>query len=536
MREQYLKEFEKLNEFQKKAVTSRDKYVILNAVVGSGKTTVLIHKVLYSLIIDDIPLKDMVVLTFTNKAAEEIRERIASFDEGLIEDMKYFGTFHSVARTILKEHTGLRSLGYDEDFKLIDREESISILEDIAEKNKLKIKYRSKLFKRLEDFKIGKTLYGIMKSQDDISELFALYNEEKKNRNIMDFDDLIENAIKILDEPLNPRMIIIDEFQDTDEKQLMLIRKLEGSRTSIYVIGDPNQIIYSWRTGSTDIFKSFKEIYNSKEISLPINYRSTKTIIEAAKSLLGQGSMEGVMEYGSPIVIKRHIDAFNEGMHIARRIKEMVNKGIPLNDIAVLYRRQAQCDIIQEVLKNMDIPTRLVFKKNLPFENEKGEDNKEGVTLLTMHASKGLEFSHVFIIGANMGNIPISTRMQEENEEIRLFFVAITRAKKYIEISYLSKPALPGTSQFASPYIWMIPKELISIEDNESSSTLSNLMEMLREEREKKRREMDKKRVEHEKYGEGIVIYEDDSIMRVDFNGYGEKEFSKMFCPLKIIY
>lgn len=534
MLDAYLREFEKLNEYQKNAIISKNKYTILNAVVGSGKTTVLIHKVLHEHFVNGVPFEDMMVLTFTNKAADEIRDRVCAFDESLREKMKYFGTFHSVARTILLEHPELEIIGYTEDFKVIDHNYAVNLLNEIIERENLKIKYRAKLMKRVEEFKKGKTLYGIMKSNDDIKELVDIYTSEKIKRNLMDFDDLIQNCIEILIEPLNPRWIIVDEFQDTDERQLKLIRRIAGSETNIFVIGDPNQIIYSWRTGCCDIFKQFKEIYDAKELTLPLNYRSTRTIIEAAKCLLGGGKMEGVKDYGNPIVIRKHLDAFNESMHIARRVKALYDEGIPYNNIAVLYRRQAQFDVISEVFKSNDIPYKIVFKKTLPFEDEEQNENVDGISLLTMHASKGLEFSHVFIIGANMGNMPITTKRGEEEEEIRLFFVGITRAKKYLEISYLTKPSLPGVAAYASPYLLMIPRELTLREDEGSGTTLSRLMEMLREEREKKQEENNMKKAFHEKYGEGRIKYEDENIIKVEFEGYGEKEFSKMFCPLVI--
>lgn len=532
MLDTYLREFEKLNKYQREAVTLKDRHVVLNAVVGSGKTTVLTHKVLYIYLIEKVPLEEMVVLTFTNKAANEIKERIGAFDDEIKSSMKYFGTFHSVARTILSESPKLKEMGYTKDFEIIDNQEAGQMLDDLIERNKLKIKYKAKLMKRIEEFKKGKTLYGVMKNQDDIVELYEEYGREKIKNNLMDFDDLIQNCINILNEPLNPRWIIVDEFQDTDTKQLQMIKRLSGAETSIFVIGDPNQVIYSWRTGNDNIFNEFKKSFNAREISLPINYRSSRTIIEAAKSFLNRGSIEGIKGYGNPVIIRKHFDSFNEALHIARRVRSLHDEGIPYKDIGILYRRQAQGEVLGDVLSNNEIPYRLIFKKPLPFE-EAGSMNydEEGVNLLTLHASKGLEFSHVFIIGANMGNIPLTTKRGEEEEEARLFFVGMTRAKNYLEISYLTKPGLQGMTPYPSPYLSMIPSNLVDKEEGKGS-TLSELMELLRQNRDKKKKEESIKKARHEKYGLGKVIFEDDSIIRVEFDGYGEKEFSKMFCPL----
>lgn len=531
----YMKDFEKLNKYQMEAVTLMDRNVILNAVVGSGKTTVLTHKIVYLNQIKKVPLEEMIVLTFTNKAANEIRIRVSAFENEIGSGMKYFGTFHSLARTLLLESARIQEMGYTKEFGIIDNEAAAEILVDIIERDKLKIKYKAKLMKRIEEFKKGKTLYGVMKNQDDIEELYQLYGLEKRKSNIMDFDDLIENCIKILDEPLNPKWIIVDEFQDTDRRQLEMIRRLRGTDTSIFVIGDPNQVIYSWRTGSYNIFNEFKNSFDAKEITLPINYRSTRTIIEAAQSLLKGSNIEGIMGYGNPIIIRKHFDSFNEAFHISRRIRELHDEGISYRDIGILYRRQAQGEILADVLSRNEIPSKTIFKKPLPFEED--HDNsyvEEGVSLLTLHASKGLEFSHVFIAGVNMGNIPLTTKRVEEEEEVRLFFVGMTRAKNFLEISYVIKPNLPGMTSYPSPYLSMIPPSLVEREEEGKSSTLPELMELLRQDREKKKEVESIKKVKHEKYGLGKVIFEDDLMIRAEFEGYGEKEFSKIFSPLII--
>jgi superfamily I DNA/RNA helicase len=241
------------------------------------------------------------------------------------------------------------------------------------------------------------------------------------------------------------------------------------------------------------------------------------------------------MGYGNPIILRKHFDSFNEALHIARRIREIHEEGVPYKNIGVLFRRQAQSEVLVDVLNKNEIPYRVVFKKPLPFDE--GEENtyaEEGVNLLTLHASKGLEFSHVFIIGANMGNIPLTTKRGEEEEEARLFFVGMTRAKTYLEISYLSKPGLQGITPYPSPYLSMIPSSLVNKEEEGRSSTLAELMEALRQERQKKREEIEIRTARHAKYGAGKIIYEDDNTIKVEFEGYGEKEFSKMFCPLVI--
>jgi superfamily I DNA/RNA helicase len=332
---------------------------------------------------------------------------------------------------------------------------------------------------------------------------------------------------------LNPEHIIVDEFQDTDYRQMELIKKISGDKACIFCIGDPNQIIYSWRSGTDNIFNEFKNLFKPKELGLPLNYRSTRTIIEAANSFLYGSAIEGTKEYGSKIKITRHHDAFNEACYMAERIKLINSEGIPCSQMAVLYRRQLQLDIILEVFLRENIPCKVVSKNSSSDgDNDKEILDDEGVNLLTLHSSKGLEFGYVFIAGANMGNIPLSGRKSDEPEEMRLFYVGITRAKNYLEISYLSKPSFQGTSGYMSPYITMIPRELLSIEEEGSKNTISDLVNMLREERLKKA-DSALKKARHMKYGTGSIIYEDEDTVKVKFEVYGEKEFSKMFCPLE---
>lgn len=517
---------------------SEDKYVLINAAVGSGKTTVLIHKILYLHIIKRIPLEEIVVLTFTNRATKEMKERLFSFKEELKGSIKYIGTFHSVAKIILNEEPALCELGYCKDFEILDNDNASEMLIQIIEQKKLKIKYKAKLMKRVEEFKNGKPLYGVMKNNDDIEELVKFYNEKKLEDNVMDFDDIIDNCVKLqykLNRKLiKPKWIIIDEFQDTDLLQLEMINGICDEETKIFCVGDPNQIIYSWRTGAENIFKEFKRLYDPIEMVLPLNYRSTKTIIEASNALLYGTSVLGTKEYGDKIVIRKHYDAFNEAHFIASEIIKLKDAGIDYKNIAILYRRQAQLIVLQEVLNNNDIPVNLLFKKVLSFEDLTETTGMDGVNLMTLHASKGLEFSHVFIIGANMGNIPLTGKKSEEPEELRLFYVGITRAKSYLEISYLIKPSLPGAQSYRSSYISMIPSELLLLQEESSGHTINELMEMLRKERSKQEEEKIQKAV-HQKYGTGIIMYQDEEIIKVDFGEYGVKEFSKMFCPLDII-
>ena len=171
---------EKLNIHQMAAVTDESRACLVNAQVGSGKTTVLIAKVCFLHQLKGIPLSDMVVLTFTNKAANEIKDRLTAVDSNVTEDdLAYFGTFHSVALKMLKSLAPLDKIGYTSDFAVMDADERVDLANAIINSNQLTIKYPNKIERRLEEAAKGTFTYGNMKYPDDMNTLWRLYTQEK---------------------------------------------------------------------------------------------------------------------------------------------------------------------------------------------------------------------------------------------------------------------------------------------------------------------------------------------------------------------
>lgn len=689
--QELMQDLDKLNEYQKAAVTDHSRVLLLNAQVGSGKTTVLIHKILYLHFAKGVPFESMVVLTFTNKAAEEIKTRIRERNNSIKEEeLRFFGTFHGVCRTLLSSVLPIRELGYTSGFSIYDTDEMLELYERVINENNLALKYKNKIRKRIQQYSQGKLLYGNMKHDDDLTEFIKLLEIEKKRCNSMEFDDLIDNATALLREyEFAPEWIIIDEFQDSDDRQLELIFRMKKEKTHIFAVGDPNQVIYTWRGSKKDIFEEFRKAYSGNELTLPMNYRSTCTILDAAKVFLKPGQLiTGIRDQGKPITIKKHHNTFNEALYLCDRIKKLAMDGLKYSDIAVLYRKQKQSEVFKDVFEQNGVPYEVSLKKTLRdipvlywlvrllkaavnpsdrdsisyvlsdnrfglgmgrkqtievirsieqgnapgtellkravgfkewcdsnneitdaaliFEyfdlgaylmptsityqedsdivmnflrdaagysantqnglfdgikdylnnsalygsqtlSESSRKDKNSVKLMTLHASKGLEFRHVFISAANLGLIPIPARIPgDEEEEKRLFFVGITRAKDFLEISYHTNPDEYGAYGIPSPFLRMIPPELIDSEDFVSRG--ANLNELRREIKaniDVKRIEPenqvpvpetgDKAKVYHGKYGQGIVISEDEANITVDFEVYGIKVFSKAFCPLTCV-
>ncbi|RKD86523.1 ATP-dependent helicase [Mangrovibacterium diazotrophicum] len=366
--------FQRLNRHQRHAVFFHSERTILSAMVGSGKTTVLIAKLFYLHFIQQVPFEQMVVLTFTNKAAREIKERIGSFlgemDAAMNKQLRYFGTFHAIARQLLHEHPSLAELGFKPDFGIMDEEEKQEFLDRIVTQENLSIKYQNQLAKRWRKFRQnGETQMGNMKSEDDFVRLVELAEAEKRRSNSMDFDDLITLCNQLLEKavPNCPKWIIVDEFQDCSEEQLQLIERLRGENTKLFVVGDQNQSIYGWRGSKERLFQEIQSEWQADWMELPQNYRSTETILSAAGNLLYEqdGSLVATRQSGKPIALVRHFDDQQEAYYLREQMLSLQQEGQSLDSVAILFRTHQQIKLVETVLSQADIPFQLVARKEL---------------------------------------------------------------------------------------------------------------------------------------------------------------------------
>ncbi len=742
------REWERLNPYQREAVTNENTACLVSANVGSGKTTVLTAKILYLHEVKHVSYRNIMVLTFTNRAAAEIRERLVSADPAVTpEETENFGTFHGVALGLLKKRLPVENLGYTKDFMVMEPDEELELAHALIAEKKLKIKYKNRLRKRLSEAE-RVSAAGAAGGQDDLVILAGLLTEEKIRRNKMTFSDLMKNACLLMAEvrgengfseenecSRNIQWVIVDEVQDCDGKQLEFIDCFMTGGAKLFAVGDPNQVIYSWRGSAFNLFYTLKTRYQAAELSLPVNYRSSNEILEAARCFQQNGgALEGTRGGGEKIVVKNHYNSFQEACYLADRICELQKQGIPFDEIAIFYRLQSQSKVLEDVFSKNEIPYEVAVKTGIheipvlewllrllrfladpadraaavfvlssreygvgisakkaeklaeescawvcgrkeaqengsekaaapglfermvsfarngaeiedtngfyeyfdldcslkPNASSYGEDKAnvchfldrmftfmkvkgfslpEGlreflnsaalygtsrellpetdgagenrVKMMTLHASKGLEFSHVFIIGVNYGLIPLRTKgLDSEDEERRLFFVGITRARNYLELSWYTNPDIFGVMAGESRYIRMIPSELVKGQESEMRTGTANLQELRRQvqmakengekmaDREdvKKKDEMEEWgeagelketeaetpymesvsvsesastsaeiRVRHETYGYGKVVEEDDTMITVEFDGYGRKEFIKAFSCLEML-
>ena len=386
----------KLNPYQKEAVLDESPACLVNANVGSGKTTVLTAKVRYLCEQKGVDPRELMVLTFTNKAANEIRERL----EDLLgtEENLWFGTFHSVALRMLQTILPVEELGYTKEFQVCIPEEEMQMAQQLIAEQNLQIKYKNRLKKRLEQSrqKNGRKPkdYG-----DDFDQLCTLLEEEKKKQNKMTYEELILHTGLLLrshPEISRPQWLIIDEVQDCDQCQLDLLDSLLGKDSHLFAVGDPNQVIYSWRGSAFQIFFQLKNRYQARQLTLPINYRSSGTILSVARRFLQNGSqLEGVKDDGGKVRIRKQYDPFQEAEDLAVRIREIHMQGIPYHEIGILYRLQNQSSLLEQVFTRNGIPVHVAVKEKM-----EGFSNKEAVKIVTTKKQYTIEGSgkHVAII------------------------------------------------------------------------------------------------------------------------------------------
>ena len=372
---------ENLNDKQREAVETTEGAVLVLAGAGSGKTTVLVNRIAY--IIDKlrVPPYKILAITFTNKAAGEMKERIEKL-LGDISGSLWAGTFHSICVRILR--SCIDRLGYDRDFVIYDTADTRTLMKNcMKEMNISEEKFTprgvlsviSNAKNDMMDAAVFETVYKNDYRMSIIAELYKLYQKKLKNNNALDFDDIILLTVRILSE--NPDIleryqerfeyILVDEYQDTNNSQYVLINLLAQGHGNICVVGDDDQSIYRFRGANVGNILSFREDYpDAKIIKLEQNYRSTQNILDAANAVIANNrermdkSLWTDKGAGSKIRVHTSENEYEEGRFIAREIKKHYDETGSFGDCAVLYRTNAQSRVIEEMLMREAVPYRVL--------------------------------------------------------------------------------------------------------------------------------------------------------------------------------
>lgn len=380
-----------LNDKQKEAVLHFEGPLLILAGAGSGKTRVLTHRIAYLIEEHQVPPYHILALTFTNKAANEMRERVNNIIEygaGSI----WVSTFHSTCVRILRRF--IDHLGYDNAFTIYDSDDQKSLMKDICKQLNIDTKkYKERTF-----------LNAISSAKDELKtpeqyadevakeynkkifgRVYKEYQKRLKQNNALDFDDLIMLTVQLFQqnaEILNHYQerfpfILVDEYQDTNTAQFTLLSLLASRYQNLCVVGDDDQSIYRFRGANIHNILNFEKIFPAtKVIRLEQNYRSTKNILAAASGVIKHNSMRKektlwtTAEAGAPISYGRYDNEYEEAQGIAADIHRQVKDGMSYSDFAILYRTNAQSRVFEEKLIYEGIPYRIIGAVNFYARKE----------------------------------------------------------------------------------------------------------------------------------------------------------------------
>lgn len=715
-----------LNDRQREAVENTDGPMLILAGAGSGKTKVLTTKIAYSLEKGLCSKYEILAITFTNKAAKEMKERVENILQENVDSM-WIGTFHAICSRILRVE--IERIGFERNFTVYDRADQISLVKEclkdmgIDPKN-VEIKNEINTISRLKN--AGATEKNIDKEDFDISlstftmELFQKYEHKLKRYNSLDFDDLIVKTNLLFEE--NPdlrekysdrfKYVFVDEYQDTNDTQYKLIKNLVSKNDNICCVGDSDQSIYGWRGANIQNIQNFeKDFKNAKVILLEQNYRSTQPILDLANTVIKNNSLRKdknlwtAKNEGDMPIYRRMYSDIDEADQVVQWIEQERYRENPYEEMAILYRTNAQSRLFEERLNRLGIPNRVVgglkfydrkeikdcvsylrivenlndnmalnriinepkrgigkttmdkllqcsqnrsismmqyikdtdlpdfsnatakklqefyyliksfpkdqmnvaelmeyildktgYRANLEKSNnrddktrlenideyvsslyqfvqdnpdknlreyletsslmtdlDKTDDNTKGVSMMTIHAAKGLEFDVVFFTGLEEGTIP--SRVDEDvEEERRLCYVAITRARKKLYITsvqsrrrfneFQTKAESRFIEEMENKYKDESPNKEVSFRESfntkvvddyrtEASASITKKQNTITKNNEKYRAG---DKISHKKFGTGVIVgiveKENGDELTINFDKKGLKKLNSSLAPL----
>lgn len=701
-----------LNIEQRAAVETTDGAVLVLAGAGSGKTRVLTYRIAYILQEKLAYPEEILAVTFTNKAAGEMKVRIGSLiSESGAPKLPWAGTFHSICVKMLRAYG--EYVGLSKTFSIYDPADQLDAVKKSMDKLNISQKdvnpravlgaISSSKNEMIDPEKYQGFAQGYF--EESVAAIYPKYNQHLRENNAADFDDLLLLVVKLLQENNQVReryqkqfkYILVDEYQDTNHVQYLMVKLLAALNGNICVVGDDDQSIYAFRGATIKNILSFEKDYpQAKVIKLEQNYRSTSVILDAAYGVVSKNKNRTAKKLwtdkdgGNKIVIYKAFDERDEAKWVVNRIREVQKEGVALEDIAVLYRTNAQSRNLEEeflhqavqykivggvrfyerkeikdvlaylqllynqkndtaLLRVINVPRRgigpktveeaidaarergvstieylLQFGQNLQnrklvefaqliqymnlrmnemhlidlinlvlerteyvkslqdgtSENEarienikellsvasryaeyapgaglstfleeislleetvSAEQDPHAVTLMTVHAAKGLEFTQVFVVGMEEGLFPHSrvyTNPAELEEERRLAYVAITRARDYLYLIHADSRLYFGSRQqnMISRFIEDVPEHLtvrnVANQINSFEEGWEDFDDGWTGKPSLQIKVGDK--VQHEYFGTGQVLAVDDSLVKVRFAGvYGVKELAKDLAPLR---
>lgn len=671
---------ENLNKEQLEAVKCTEGPLLVLAGAGSGKTRVLTTRIAYLIKEKNINPDNILAITFTNKAAREMKNRVLDMIGPIAYNMQ-ISTFHSFGLTVLKKHYD--KLGYKSNFTILDSDDVLTIIKKIIKDMKLDPKiYNPKAIRN----SISSAKNELIKSdeyskyvgndyEEKVENIYKKYQNKLVINNSVDFDDLLMLPILLFnDYPLVLKeyqelykYILIDEYQDTNEAQYILTKMISSKYKNICIVGDPDQSIYMFRGSNYRNILNFETDYkDARVISLEENYRSTPNILNIANDIIKNNKKRKEKklwtnnEEGLKVKYHKADNEKDEAYYVVDQVKKLLSNGVDKEDMAVLYRTNAQSRVLEDCFLKENIPykvigsfyfynrkeikdliayLKLIYNEkddnsliriiNVPkrgiglktieklsnkaslsrasiydtissgkelefktlieelrkisnnisltelvdlildksgikqelisektleadirlenleefktitknFEEKNGiisledflveislvsdieehKNNKDVITLMTIHSSKGLEFKYVFIVGLEEGIFPHRNSLTDQEqieEERRLCYVAITRAKKFLYLVNAKKRTIYGETTYNLPsrFIDEIDTSNLDIDENEDIKVF-NKDEMIDYNIDYNLGD----KVIHDTYGEGIIVSVDNTVLTIAF-------------------
>ena len=436
--------------------------VLVLAGAGSGKTTVLVNRIAYMISQKHIRPWNILAITFTNKAAREMKDRIERLLGDTAKDM-WIGTFHSVCVRILRSCIDL--LGYSRDFVIYDTADTKTVMKeclrelDIDEKSFPVRNVLSIISNAKNDLMDAATFENVYKSDyrmSIIAKIYYRYQTKLRKNNAVDFDDIILNTVKILSE--NPdvlskyqdkfQYILVDEYQDTNNSQYLLINLLAQANRNLCVVGDDDQSIYKFRGANIGNILNFEDDYSDvQKITLDQNYRSTQNILDAANSVISNNkgrmgkSLWTSNGDGNKVFVYTGTNEYDEARYIARQIKKHFDEQGSFSDCAILYRTNAQSRVIEEMLMRESVPYKVL--SGLRFYDRK--EIKDIIAYLRVVYNPNDDVSLARIINEpkrKIGNATLEKARNIAREKETSLYDVISNADDYPEFKTAIKKLL----------------------------------------------------------------------------------------------
>ncbi|MFN8592835.1 MAG: UvrD-helicase domain-containing protein, partial [Thermomicrobiales bacterium] len=464
-----------LNVEQREAVLATEGPVLVVAGPGSGKTRVLTHRIAYLMDVLNVPGDRILAVTFTNKAAREMRTRIEALRHGRPLDGITMGTFHSFGVRILRENPGVVAdrLGILPQFSIYDDADQI----DIAKAALSTLDLDPKLYQPRRILSRISAAKSQLVSPDEARSAAATYDEEivarvyreyerlLRRANALDFDDLLGQPIFLFEEA--PHLleryqerylhILVDEYQDTNRVQYVLVSALAERHRNLFVVGDPDQSIYGWRQADIRNILDFEKDYpDARQIHLELNYRSTARIVEAADRVIreNQARIDRRLRTdnveGEPIIVRELTDQGHEAQFIADEVRRLAERDeAAYSDVAVMYRTTAQSRAIEEALRFRGIPYQVVGGVRF-YERKEIKDVLAILRLLHNPADviAAERIAGNFPIGRGLGPRALESIRDWANGERRPLLDGFLASAGQINVG--SAPTLSGTAKSAA--------------------------------------------------------------------------------------